>query len=241
MRIALDHTSEIGIRAGRLLLGEPSLDELGIVRRDVKDRDTRLVRVDRVTEFDAVVTDDPQSTILAEAFGAGVPCVLWADDASAVRAGTVPVLAGSNLVTGIGRSLAKREAGLAGPSAEVLLAWTEPGKPLRSGEAITFPDPVGARWGARRRMTNRSLEVAAPVPDEWAGVVVRTTTNAAVRTLGIADLATHLEAIALASGAVIAASGFLSSEPQRPEAIAEDYLLAALRIGLDIASFTSAT
>ena len=86
MRIALDHTSEIGIRAGRLLLGEPSLDELGIVRRDVKDRDTRLVRVDRVTEFDAVVTDDPQSTILAEAFGAGVPCVLWADDASAVFA-----------------------------------------------------------------------------------------------------------------------------------------------------------
>ena len=70
MNIALDHTSEIGIRAGRLLLGEPELDRLGVVRRDVKDRDARLMRVDRVSGFDAVVTDDPESTILAEAVDA---------------------------------------------------------------------------------------------------------------------------------------------------------------------------
>lgn len=240
MKIALDHTSEIGVRAGRLLLGEPDLDRLGVVRRDVKDRDTRLVRVDRVSGFDAVVTDDPESTILAEAVDAGVPGVLWADeDVSSVPSGTVPVLAGANLVTGIGRSLAKREAGVAGPAAEVLLAWTEPGKPRRSGEPVTFPDPVGARWGTRRRMTNRRTEVAAPVPDEWAGVVVKTTSAAETRTLGIADLAVHLEAIALASGAVMAASGLVPSGTHYPEEFPDDYLLAALRIGLDVASFTS--
>jgi hypothetical protein len=216
MKIALDHTSEIGIRAGRLLLGEPDLDKLGIVRRDVKNRDTKLVRIDRVVGFDAVVTDDPESTILAEAVRAGVPCVLWVDDASAGHTGTVPILAGPNLVAGIGRSLAKRESELAGPSA-----------------------PVGARWGARRRMTNRRTEVAAPVPDEWAGVLTRTASEAAIRTLGIADLAVHLEAIALASGAVTAASGLVPSGEHHPEDFADDYLLAALRIGLDIASFTS--
>ena len=241
MKIALDHTSEIGVRAGRLLLGEPDLDKLGVVRRDVKDRDPRLLRVDRVTDFDAVVTDDPESTILAEAVAAEIPCVLWADESdSAIEYGTVPVLTGANLVTGIGRSLAGREMGASGPSADVLLAWTEPGKPLRSGEPITFPDPVGARWGARRRMTNHRLEVAAPVPDEWAGVVVQTTTDDATHTLGIADLAIHLEAIALAAGAVAAATGPLPAGTRRPEDIADDYLLAALRIGLDIASFTSA-
>jgi hypothetical protein len=240
MNIALDHTSEIGIRAGRLLLGEPDLDRLGVVRRDVKDRDTRLMRVDRVSGFDAFVTDDPESTILAEAVDAGVPGVLWADeDVSSVPSGTVPVLAGANLVTGIGRSLAKREAGVAGPAAAVLFAWTEPGKPRRSGEPVTFPDPVGARWGTRRRMTNRLTEVAAPVPDEWAGVVVKTTSATETRTLGIADLAVHLEAIALASGAVIAASGLVPSGTHYPEEFADDYLLAALRIGLDVASFTS--
>ena len=241
MKIALDHTSEIGVRAGRLLLGEPDLDKLGVVRRDVKDRDPRLLRVDRVTDFDAVVTDDPESTILAEAIAAEVPCVLWADESdSAIEYGTVPVLTGANLVTGIGRSLAERESEVADPSAQVLFAWTEPGKPLRSGEPVTFPDPVGARWGVRRRMTNRRLEVAVPVPNEWAGIVVRTTTGAAVGTLGIADLATHLEAIALAAGAVVAASGLVPSGPHQPEEFAGDYLLAALRIGLEIASFTSA-
>jgi hypothetical protein len=240
MNIALDHTSEIGIRAGRLLLGEPGLDRLGVVRRDAKDRDTRLARVDRVTGFDAVVTDDPESTILSEAADAGVPGVLWADeDVSSVPSGPITVLAGANLVTGIGRSLAKREVEVAGPAAKVLFAWTEPGKPRRSGEPVTFPDPVGARWGTRRRMTNRRTEVAAPVPDEWAGVVVQTTSEAATRTLGIADLAVHLEAIALASGAVLAASGLVPSGTHYPEEFADDYLLAALRIGLDIASFTS--
>jgi hypothetical protein len=90
-------------------------------------------------------------------------------------------------------------------------------------------------------MTNRRLEVAVPVPDEWAGVIVQTTTGAVTHTLGIADLATHLEAIALASGAVTAASGVVPSGTHHPEEFADDYLSAALRMGLDMASFTSAT
>ena len=238
MRIALDHTSEIGVRAGRLLLGEPDLEMLGIVRRDVKDRDRRLNRVDTVTEFDAVVTDDPDSTILAEAVAAGIPCVLWADTVdTAVSISSVAVLTGSNLVSGIGRSLAERETN---DDAQLLYAWTEPGKPMRSGEPVSFPDPVGPRWGTRRAMTNRRLEVAAPVPDEWAGIVVRSTTDSQVRTLGIADLATHLEAIALASGAVIAAQGLVPPGIHGPEEAADAYLEAALLIGLDIASFASA-
>ena len=237
MRIALDHTSEIGVRAGRFLLGEPDLEMLGIVRRDVKDRDRRLNRVDTVAGFDAVVTDDPDSTILAEAMEAGVPCVLWADTVdTAIDSTGATVLVGSNLVSGIGRSLAEREAV---DDAQILFAWTEPGKPIRSGEPVSFPDPVGPRWGTRRGMTNRRLDVAAPVPDEWAGIVVRATTNTAIRTFGIADLATHLEAIALASGAVVTALGLIPTGTSTPDEFAGDYLAAALRIGLDIASFTS--
>ena len=241
MRIALDHTSEIGVRAGRLLLGEPDLESLGIVRRDVKDRDRRLNRVDSIAEFDTVVTDDPDSTILAEALDTGVPCVLWAETADDLNDTTdLAVLAGSNLVAGIGRSLAAREAEQPTAPDQLLFAWTEPGKPNRSGEPVTFPEPVGPRWGTRRAMTSRRLEVAAPVPDEWAGVVVRATTGDRVRMFGIADLATHLEAIALAAGAVIAALGLVPVGIHRPEEFADPYLDAALRTGLDIASFTSA-
>lgn len=240
MRIALDHTSEIGVRAGRLLLGEPDLELLGIVRRPVKDADARLKRVSNLSGFDAVVTDDPDSAVLAEAAAADTPCVLWADapppgDESAGS----PVLLGANLVTGIGRSLARRESANAGSGAEILFAWTEPGNPLRSGEPVSFPEPVGARWGSRRVLTNRRLDVTAPVDDDWAGVLVRTTTATTSRTLGIADLATHLEAIALAAGAVAAATGNVAAGFHQPEALADEYLDAALRIGLDIASFAS--
>jgi len=240
MRIALDYTSEIGVRAGRLLMGEADLDLLGVVRREVKDRDPRLRRVNDITDFDAVVTDDPDSAIVAEAVAAGVPCVLWADsfDRSADATDAV-VLVGTNLVEGIGRSLVARESIDATENTRLLFAWTEPGKPIRHGEAVTFPDPVGARWGTRRRSTGHRLEVAVPVPDEWAGIVVSTTTDATSSTVGIADLATHLEAIALAAGAVIAATGVIPAGTHRPEAFSDEYLLAALRIGLDVASFTS--
>ncbi|HZJ49218.1 MAG TPA: hypothetical protein VFD97_09335, partial [Acidimicrobiia bacterium] len=210
MKIALDHTSEIGVRAGRLLLGEPDLDLLGVVRRDVKDRDPRLRRIDDLSGFDAVVTDDPASTILAEAAASGVPCVLWADSVDRpIETTNAAVLVGSNLVEGIGRSLVARELDGAGDDTRLLFAWTEPGKPIRRGEAVTFPDPIGARWGSRRSATERRLEIAVPVPDEWAGIVVSTWTEEASTTVGIADLATHLESIALAAGAVVAAAGLL--------------------------------
>jgi len=240
MRIALDHTSEIGVRAGRLLLGEPNLELLGVVRRAVKDRDPRLKRVSDISEFDALVSDDPDSSAVGEAAVAGVPCVIRTDSLPvAIDVDGFSALLGANLVTGIGRSLVEQESALAGPGAEVLFAWTEAGKPRRRGEPLTFPEPIGARWGIRRAFAERRLEVAAPVDGEWAGILVQTVADDTTRTVGIADLGTHLEAIALAAGAVATASGLVPIGVHRPEELADDYLRAALRIGLDIAWFTS--
>jgi len=240
VKIALDHTSEIGVRSGRLLLGEPDLEVLGVVGRDVKDRDPRLRRIDDLAGFDVVVTDDPESSIAADAVGRGIPCVLWADSIDpSLDVTDAAVLAGSNLVEGLGRSLVSRESAAAGGEGRIVFAWTEPGTPRRHGDAVTFPGPVGARWGARRRSTENLTEVAVPVPDEWAGIVVSSVTERGERTVGIADLATHLEAIALAAGAVVGASGVVPFGVHRPDEFAEDYLAAALDIGLDVASFTS--
>lgn len=240
MRIALDHTSEIGVRTGRLLLGEPGLELLGIVRRPVKDADARLKRVSDISEFDTLVSDDPDSSAVGEAALAGVPCVLRTDSLpDAIDVEGFSALLGANLVTGIGRSLVEQESALAGPGAEVIFAWTEAGKPRRRGEPLTFPEPIGARWGTRRTSASRRIEVAAPVDGEWAGILVRTVTADTTRTIGIADLAAHLEAIALAAGAIVTASGLVPIGVHRPEAVANDYLRAALQIGLGIASFTS--
>jgi hypothetical protein len=97
---------------------------------------------------------------------------------------------------------------------------------------------VGARWGRVRFRNGTTTEVVVPVGDEWAGVVIRVTEDGATRILGIADLASHLEALSLAAGAVVMAAGSHQPGRVRPSDIADDYLLAALRAGLDIASFT---
>lgn len=237
MNIALHPTSAVGVKAGRILLGEPTLAILGVLDRPVDGAEPRLRRIDSFEGFDVVVTDDPEVAIAADVMAAGLPLVVWIDadhlDASGAAA---PVMTGANLATGVARALAAREAS----ADEVAVAWTEPGKSLRSGEPITFPDPVGARYGRTRWRTGVRTEIVVPVPGEWAGVVVRTTTGGTTRILGIADAAEHLEALALAAGAIAVAGDDLPAGTVRPEHIADDYLLAALRAGLDIASFTKA-
>ncbi len=230
------------MRTGRLLLGEAKLETLGIVGQPVSDRDPRLRRIDDLEGFDVVVTDDPELGIARRAMVSGVPIVAWVDGGDvAPESPSVPFMTGANLATGIAHALAAREMASIGQPSSALIAWTEPGTQLRSGEPVTFPDPVGARWGRIRYRHGITTEVVVPVAGEWAGAVVRVSDEQHNRILGIADLATHLEALALTAGAVTVASGTVQPGLVRPADYADEYLLAALRVGLEIASFTSAT
>jgi hypothetical protein len=105
---------------------------------------------------------------------------------------------------------------------------------------VTFPDPVGARWGKVRHRERHRTEVVVPIAGDWAGAVIHTTVDGTTRILGIADDATHLEALALAAGAVVLANGPHPAGGLAPDDVADAYVLAALRAGLDIASFTKA-
>jgi hypothetical protein len=237
MKVALHPTSEVGVKAGRILLGEPALDILGVLDRPVDGREPRLRRIDGLMGFDVAVTDDPELAIAADAIAVGIPLVVWVDaDHLDATSATAPVMTGANLATGVARALAARER----PGDEIVVAWTEPGKSLRRGEPVTFPDPVGARWGRVRARSGTTTEIVVPVPDEWAGVVVRTVVDGMTRILGIADAAEHLEALSLAAGAITLGDAALPAGSMRPEDVADEYLLAALRAGLDIASFTKA-
>lgn len=239
MRIALHPSSEVGIRAGRLLLGEHALETLGVLDHPVDGRDPRVERINTIEGFDVVVTDDQELTVARKAIASGIPLVVWVDgDELETRDAAAPVMTGANLASGITRAVAARESALG--ASTTLVAWTEPGKPLRTGEPVTFPDPVGARWGKVRSRTDSTTEVVVPVPEAWAGAVVRATIDNTTRILGIADLASHLESLALAAGAVTLGTGTHPPGRLLPRDLPDAYLLAALRAGLDIASFTAA-
>ena len=118
--------------------------------------------------------------------------------------------------------LAARAARLAGAHEPDLAAHTRPGRPLRSGEAVTFPPPVGARWG-----TSEGDRLVAPVQGELGAAAAAATGIRGTVRLGVADVADYLAAIA---GVAPLLAVMRDEEP----------LDAALAAGLELAEFVSA-
>jgi len=238
------------MRAARILLAERDLTGLGLIGRSPSGRDDRVQAVTDLSEYDVVITDAPDAAELVEAaLDARISCVVWADgeDLEAeygeqFEAAGLTLLTGANVASGLAPSLAAHETARGGEVMEVSIAWTEPGTPLRRGEAIPFPDPVGPRWAAERAGVQNYRAYAAPVPGDWAGALARVTSAApegvVMRIVGVADLATHLEALALSSGAL--AIDMYAPGAHRPADAAEIYLAKALDAGLGVASYTMA-
>ena len=248
MRIALDQAGEVATRAGRILLAERRLTALGLIDKHPTEPDARLEHVDVLATYDALVTDSrsPHEQI-ETALTAGVNCVVW-DDApdlaaeygEAFAAAELRLLTGCNLGSGIAPSLTAHEVAATETVLDVTTAWTEPGAPRRRGEAIPFPEPVGSRWAEPRETMYTDRAYVAKTTGSWAGAIARVTgaTDAGVvtRIVGVADLAVHLEAQALATGALV----ILTYPPgaNRPADLAEVYLTQALDVGLDVAAHT---
>lgn len=248
MRIALHQSGEVATRAGRILLAERTLSSLGLIEKTPTEADDRLERVEVLATYDALVTDDPDPREQVEAaLTTGVNCVVW-DDANdlgeefgdAFESAGLRLLTGCNLGSGIAPSLTAHEVAAAGTVMDVTTSWTEPGTPRRRGEAIPFPEPVGSRWAEPRETPYTDRAYVARVSGTWAAAMARVTgaTEGGVvtRIVGVADLAVHLEALALATGAMIVNE----YEPgaRRPADLADSYLSKALDAGLDVAAHT---
>lgn len=242
MRILLDTTAEVGFRAGRILLGDRRISRLGLVDKDPADGgDDRLEAAREWDAYEVVVTDaeDPERVVTG-AVDAGISCVVWMEpdlDGCQPADNTV-VMTGSNLASGIAPCLASHEVARASSVSDVTTAWTEPGSQLRSGEPLAFPDPVGGLWG-RPHGPNAFV---APVSGEWAGAMATVssagTGGTVTRIVGVSDLAPHLEAIALAAGALAVGAGSYPPGIRRPTDAAEAYLAEALGVGLDVAAYS---
>jgi hypothetical protein len=82
----------------------------------------------------------------------------------------------------------------------------------------------------------------APVAGEWAGAIATVASSTDGRRLsrivGVADQAPHLEALALAAGALSVGEGAYPPGVHRPDDAPEHYLAEALQAGLDVAAHT---
>lgn len=249
MRVAFDHHGEVGLRAARILMAERELQSIGLVDSNPTSDDPRVERVTDLSTYEVLFSDDdvrPGRPVEA-ALAAGVNCVLWADgdgyheqyhDAFA-DIGRV-LLIGANLAAGIAPCLASHETARGEETLDVTIAWTEPGSKLRRGEPVAFPDPVGALWAKPRPDSQGYRSLVAPLAGSWAGATARVTsgTDGGVvsRVVGVADLAPHLEALALAGGVLAVDS--LAPGVRRPAEAAERFLAVALNAGLDVAAYT---
>lgn len=232
MRIVVHPTTEVGLRAVELLLAESGVEVVGTWGPAPRRSDPRLRRVDGLAGWDVVATDDVDGYrgIVARAAAVGVPAVVWADGEDLASG---PVLRGANLAMGIAPSLLTHP--LCNHPGPRFVAWTEPGRRLRRGIPVPFPDPVGRLWAASRPSTGDVHRAAAPVPGEWAGALATAGEGRERAVVAVADLAVHLESIALAAGAVVVARCGAPDRPRGVAAAGGAYLEAARRIGLELA------
>jgi hypothetical protein len=239
MRIAFHATASVATRAARILLAERDLESLGLVDRSPTSRDPRVHRATNLSSYDVVFSDETEepASIAQRAEAAGVSCVLW-HDGPVPWASPETLVVGANLGSGIAPALASHEAAVVGGVRRLTIAWTEPGRPLQRGIAAPFPDPVGSLWSEERSNGTGVRRLAAPVAGDWAGALVMVG-DPPDRIVGVADAANHLEAIALAAGAATVARGRYPGGSVPVEAAAEDYLLAAIAMGLEVAGFAA--
>jgi hypothetical protein len=248
VRIALNAIGDVGVRTGRILTAERDLAALGLYGDTASlGQERRTIRISSLQGFDLLVTDDAEEgSALARLAGAdGLSCALPGDAPDDVRdlfeRSESSVLITRCSIEGLAETLAAHQATRADDIAETVIAWTEEGKPLRNGEPVAFPDPVGARWGKRQRSAGTTTRIAVPVDSDWAGatatVIARTGRGRERRIVGVADQVRHLEALALAAGAVAAVRTDLTGVIT-PQDVGEDYLAIALSMGLGVAAYT---
>jgi hypothetical protein len=246
MRIALYGREALGVRIARVLLAERHLERLGIVEEDV--RHPKVERVESVDDYDAVIItelDEDGIGLMHEAIERRVDVVLG-HEAPRLEAPASAVIPGLLSPRALANALAVSTRERVDEAVEVTIAWTAEGRLLRRGDAVTFPEPIGARWAEPNETLedgiHRALE--APGPPPWAGALARVTTMTAsglrTTTTAAVDDQEFMAAAMLAGAAIAAAEGAYGAGVSPAGDAGGAFMRAVQRAGIEAAIFTRA-
>jgi hypothetical protein len=238
MRIAIDGTDEIAGRTARVLFAERSVSHIGFMQSGMPRLGKRTTEADDLETYDVILStgETAVTDLLARASVLGVPLVLWHDEPDLHRGpSTMPVVASANVGSALAPSLVHHPSAGVTRSDTITIAWTEPGRPLRKGEAVTFPDPVGHVWAKERGDGN----LVARTADDWSGAVATVRGPGGERIVGISDLGTHLEALTLASVSLLTAGGIYGPTIGDASERGAELLAKAMEMELDVAVWRS--
>jgi len=248
MKIALEATGKIGSRAARVLLAERSVEAIGLIGRRSTSGDPRVSTITDLAGWDVVASDDIEhiKRRYRQASDHGIPLVVPTNQAVVTPNPDIPFVVGANPRFGLAASLAAHECTRHESPMEAVVAWTEPGRPLRRGLPLVFPQPIGNLWAESGddvwpQAPPGTQFLAAPVEGPWTGLAVRVTAatpeGVEVRTLGVADDSYFLGGIAFAAAVLAAGTGAYPVGVNYPTAAFGTYLERALKAGLEIATF----
>ncbi|MCZ7534339.1 MAG: hypothetical protein M5U23_13255 [Acidimicrobiia bacterium] len=242
VKVAVDTGTEVGNRAVRVLLGERSVDYIGVLAGGVPDR-KRSGPVNDLDGYDVLMSDGTSDIhgLIGKAAVAGIPLVYWLDlDDHLDSPGHIPVIHGANVAAALTAALAVHPVATSHQGDEVRIGWTEPGKSLKRGQPMPFPDPIGNTWTKRRgKRRSGADEFVGFRNDEWGGAVVDVEGPAGRRIVGVADHAGYIEAITLAAVSLLAGEGAYDSRSQAAASNPEQLLNKLGDLELEVAVWRS--
>ena len=247
MRIALEATGKIGSRAARILLAERSVEAIGLIGRRSTAVDPRVSTITNLAGWDVIASDDLQhlERRYRQASNHGIPFVVPTNE-EVHSEPDIPLVVGANPSFGLAACLAAHECSRHATPMEAIVGWTEPGRPLRRGHPLAFPQPVGNLWAQPGPdlwpgAPPHTKFLLAPVEGPWIGLTARVTAatpeGVEVRTLGVADDGAFLAGIALAAAVLTAGAGAYPVGINYPTAAFGEYLDRAIEAGLEVATF----
>ena len=244
MRIALYGREAFGVRIARVLLAERHLDRLGIVNEEVNH--PRVERFESIADYDAIIIDelDEEGTGLLDVALRNRTDAVLLQESPVIEDALSAVVSDAASPRALAHALSSSTMAGVDEAVEVMIAWTTEDRPLRRGEAVTFPEPVGARWTAPTEVVERNVHRAlvAPGAGPWAGALARvttmTTTGLQTATTAVVDQLEFLAAAMVAGAGIAAAEGAYGSGVVSPADPGGAFLRAVGRAGIEAASFT---